>query len=523
MSRWTVSKTDLRKSTASAAVCRLRATRVLCLAALIANLLMESAVAQSQAEARVAVVIGNAAYSAAPLVNPTNDARAVSVALKDMGFVVIEVRDASKDQMKTAIAQAASALKGRNGVGMLYFAGHGLQVDWHNYLVPVDAHINSADDVRAQTVDIQVVIDAFRIAGNRLSIVVLDACRDNPFIESAGGKGLAYMDAPTGTLLAYATAPGNVAEDGDAGAGNGLYTHHLVREIRQPGIKVEDVFKRVRLQVRKQSAGRQVPWESTSLEDDFYFDPTIQVVTQSDAEATAREEADWSRIEKSMRPDDFAGYLRKYPKGMFIGDAQSYLEQLVALHARGVKSLPDVQNRHAIGDAFGYDSIDGYTKLVTPVLLRVTYADDDRVEFDHGSVVQTQTGDVLRDTLGRHDPARVDAPADLAIGRTWRSTYTTLPWRGARMNVYCDNKVVSFEEISVPAGTFKAFKIERAGEGNGAGLPSFKITTWIDPTTMIAVRDDMITRYWGRIDTWRSLQLVSIKRVKRRMQPAGGS
>jgi len=301
-----------------------------------------------------------------------------------------------------------------------------------------------------------------------------------------------------------------------------LYTHHLVREMRRPGIKVEDVFKRVRLQVRKQSAGRQVPWESTSLEDDFYFDPTMRVVTQSDAEATARENADWARIENSMRPSDFAAYIHRYPTGMFLEEAQSYLDQLRALYARGVGKLPDVRNRFTIGDELEYESIDGYTKLATPVLLRVTFADNDRVEFNNGSVVQTQTGGVLRDAMGKNEPARLDSPADLAVGKTWRSTYGVLSRRG-QMEVNCDNKVVAFEEVSVPAGTFKAFKIERAGDSAGWGLLLFKITTWIDPTTMVTVRDDVQTRFGGRIDLWRSLQLVSVKRVKRRMQPANPS
>lgn len=500
-----------------------RAALLLCVAALFSLFASNRSEAQTQAETRVALVIGNGAYPKAPLANPTNDAKAVGMALRDMGFGVIEIHDASKDQMKTAIAQVARALKGRNGVGMLYFAGHGLQVDWHNYLVPVDARIQSADDVRAQTVDIQVVIDAFRLAGNRLSIVVLDACRDNPFTGGAGGKGLASMDAPTGTLLAYATAPGNVAEDGDASAGNGLYTHHLVREIRQPGIKVEDVFKRVRQQVRKQSAGRQIPWESTSLEDDFYFDPTIQVVKQVDAEASARENADWARIEKSMRADDFAGYLHRHPKGVYIEEAQVYLDQLRALSARGVAKLPDVNNRFTVGDELEYESIDGYTKLLTPVLLRVTFADNDRVEFNDGRFISTQSGSVLRDSLGRHEPARVDTPADLGIGKTWRTTYTTTPGRGPKMDAYCDHKVVAFEDVSVPAGTFKAFRIEREGQGNGVGVPTFKITTWFDPTTMLIVREDMLNRYYGRIDIWRSHRLVGTKRVKRRMDPASPS
>ena len=137
-------------------------------------------------------------------------------------------------------------------------------------------------EVPQQTVDVNLVMDAFKVSGARMNILVLDACRDNPFSKNASGKGLAQQDAPSGTFLAYATAPGNVAEDGDAGSGNGLYTQYLLEELRKPA-SIENVFKRVRLNVRKQSNGRQIPWESTSLEEDFYFNDGVKF-TYSPAE-----------------------------------------------------------------------------------------------------------------------------------------------------------------------------------------------------------------------------------------------
>ena len=176
-----------------------------------ALLALSCAQAQAPTDLRVALVIGNAAYADAPLVNPSNDARAMSATLKGMGFAVIEARDASRAQMEQAIAKTREALNGKGGVGMLYYAGHGLQLDWHNYLVPIDARLATAADVALQTVDLQQVVDAFKAAGNRMNIVVLDACRDNPFAATSSGKGLAPLDAPPGTFLAYATAPGNVA------------------------------------------------------------------------------------------------------------------------------------------------------------------------------------------------------------------------------------------------------------------------------------------------------------------------
>lgn len=248
--------------------------------------------AQAPFDVRVALIIGNSAYPGnMALVNPANDAQAMADVLKRLGFTVIELRDGNKAQMSSAIVKVSEALKGKQGVGMLYYAGHGLQLDWRNYMVPVDANLKTAADVQQQTIDLSSVVDIFKAAGNRMNIVVLDACRDNPFGgNTSSAKGLAQLDAPPSTFLAYATAPGNVAEDGDEKTGNGLYTQYLLQELKRPTAKIEDVFKRVRLNVRKQSQGRQIPWESTSLEDDFFFnDGAKYTIKPEDLERMAAE------------------------------------------------------------------------------------------------------------------------------------------------------------------------------------------------------------------------------------------
>lgn len=236
-----------------------------------------STVAQAPLDVRVALVIGNAAYQNIPaLGNSTNDAKSMATVLRKLGFGVVEVVDGSKDQMGKAIDQMQTMLKGKQAVGMLYYAGHGLQLDWHNYMVPVDAKLNQAADVPKQTIDIENVIDTFKRSATRMNIIVLDACRDNPFAgKASSGKGLAQLDAPPGTYLAFATSPGNVAEDGDETSGNGLFTQFLLKELQKPA-RIEDVFKRVRLQVRQKSQGRQIPWDSSSLEDDFAFNDGVK-------------------------------------------------------------------------------------------------------------------------------------------------------------------------------------------------------------------------------------------------------
>jgi len=221
-------------------------------------------------QSRVALVIGNAAYKESPLINPVNDARALGAALRAAGFEVIELHDQGSAAMRRATREFGEKLRGKDA-GLFYFAGHGVQVRGRNYLVPVDADIKYEDEIEDQSVEIGLVLAKMESAKARVNLVILDACRNNPFARSnrSAQNGLAAMEAPIGTLVAFATSPGQVASDGMKG--NGLYTSYLVREMTQPGLKVEDVFKRVRASVRLASAGRQIPWENTSLEGDFYF------------------------------------------------------------------------------------------------------------------------------------------------------------------------------------------------------------------------------------------------------------
>jgi hypothetical protein len=495
-------------------------------AALAASLYLVPVQAQTAAEARVAVVIGNAAYPTAPLLNTVGDAIAVASALREAGFSVIELTDGSKAQMQEAVDRAAAALRGRSGVGLFYFAGHGVQLDWHNYLVPVDAQLSSATELRASALNLQAVIDAFRIAGNRVSVVVLDACRDNPFADGAGGRGLAQMDAPPGTLLAFATAPGRVAEDGNPINGNGLYTHHLVREMRRPATKVEDVFKRVRVQVRKDSQGRQIPWESTSLEDDFFFDPAVRVTTLADDDrsravsaAIARERAEWARVRRSKNPGDFVDFLARQNSGEFAETAELRLQELKQLIARAKPGepirLPDANNRYATGDAFTYLNVDGFTQLENTFTWRVTFADDERAEFSNGEVL-TQAGATMRDARGfRYDPPRQNLVAGLEPGKAWRSEFKTWRDRSPLASGRWDYTVAGMETLSVPAGSFETYRIEISGEATQGTLATHKGTYWIDAQSLVPVRMDMMVRYGGRIDQFFSLRLSSRKRAPR--------
>ncbi len=282
---------------------------------------------------RIALVIGNTRYRDAPLKNPVNDAKAIAGELQQTGFRVNLQLDAGRTQMSGAIQSFTDELAKTKGVGLFYYAGHGAQLAWRNYLIPVDAAIEKLEDMRERTVELAALLQGLHKASNPMNVIILDACRDNPFGTRVPteAKGLSQFDAPPGSLLAYATSPGNTAGDGDGA--NGLYTENLLRELKVPEAKIEDVFKRVRLAVRRRSEGQQIPWESTSLEDDFYFVPPKQAkkLSEEEAEKQFEEElANWEKIKDSKEPEPLEEYLRKYPSGKCSELAQFKLDRLLA-------------------------------------------------------------------------------------------------------------------------------------------------------------------------------------------------
>ncbi len=251
---------------------------------------------------RRALVIGNSRYVFGTLANPGNDARAIADQLKAIGFQVTLGVDLPQSDMMAAIRAYGESLAREKPIGLFYFAGHGMQLSWRNYLFPVDAKVDRLEDVQARCVDVNAVIDGIAKATNPMNVVILDACRDNPFERNLQQKGLSQLDAPPDTLLAYATAPGNVASDG-AGE-HGLYTENLLREMKVPDTKIEDVFKRVRLAVRRTSNGQQIPWESTSLEQDFYFLPPKKLKKEAEEEREREfkaQQALWEKVQEEEK------------------------------------------------------------------------------------------------------------------------------------------------------------------------------------------------------------------------------
>jgi len=289
---------------------------------------------------RFALVIGNTRYAEAPLRNPGNDAKAISGELRQLGFKVDLQIDAVRAQMADAIQAFSNELAKSKGVGLFYYAGHGAQLAWRNYLIPVDAVIERLEDMRDKTVELNSLLQGLVKARNPMNVIILDACRDNPFGTKVPTeqKGLSQFDAPPGSLLAYATSPGNTAGDGEGA--NGLYTENLVHELKVPEAKIEDVFKRVRLKVRLKSEGQQIPWESTSLEEDFYFQPPRQArkLSEEELEKQFEEElAIWEKIKGAKEPAPIENYLQSYPSGKFSELAQFRLNRLLAQREAAVQ------------------------------------------------------------------------------------------------------------------------------------------------------------------------------------------
>jgi carboxyl-terminal processing protease len=318
---------------------------MLCAAALAVAALAPGAAA----EPRVALVIGNSAYKNGglpALPNPANDAKLMAQTLKSVGFDVVEAEDATQADMKSAIKQFSDKLSaaGPQGTGLFFYAGHGVQVAGENYLIPVDAVINKEADVDLAAVSATTVMKQMDFAGSAVNIIILDACRNNPLSNGARGitRGLAEMQSsPRGSFIAYSTAPGSTAADGDGK--NSPYTKALAETIQEPGLSISDVFQEVRTKVLAATGNTQTPWDSSSLTGRFYFKPptgdqlasvTPQAPTTPSTgsvvgdEQLATEKLFWDSVKDSGDPESIQLYLNKYPNGYFVDAANAKLAAL---------------------------------------------------------------------------------------------------------------------------------------------------------------------------------------------------
>jgi hypothetical protein len=427
---------------------------------------------------RVALVIGNGSYSEAPLANPVNDARAMAKALEAAGFKVTMRENLDQRALLSSLREFGDSLR-TGGTGLFYFAGHGMQIKGRNYLVPIGAAMQREDEVAYNAVDAQVVLDKMEAAGNEANIVILDACRNNPFGRSSRSaqSGLAQMDAPVGTLLAYATAPGLVASDGQGS--NGLYTQHLLQAMAQPGKKLEDVFKQVRSNVRRDSQGKQIPWESTSLEGDFYFTaPSVPPVDP----VLAVEVALWDAVKNSNVAVELRAYLSRYPAGKYAAAAKARLLKLNGPTEATVVTAsapPPASTGFALGDRWRYQVVDKYKK---EVVRNVQYKVDKLLpngdmEWNGGAITTTAKGNFRSDANATWEtrdfvPEQSLVPHELRVGykqdvRFLQSAKRKADGYQLKEEHTGSLEVTAREKVTVPAGEFTAYRIERVTQFDG--------------------------------------------------------
>ncbi|MFZ2158197.1 MAG: caspase family protein [Bradyrhizobium sp.] len=297
-------------------------------------------------EQRVALVIGNSNYrNVAQLSNPANDAKAVAQLLNAAGFDVISATDLSHNEMIQVVQDFSGKIAGRgpNTVAMVYYAGHGVQLAGENYLVPVDARISSEPDLVNGSVRLVDVMATLETIPSRMRIVILDACRNNPFPSlNEAGRGLAIVDAPNGSIVAYSTAPGTEALDGTGD--HSPYAAAFLRLAHEKNLPIEQLFKRIRLDVNNSTDGRQTPWESSSLTRDFYFfgdtavaatrvpvpQKAVQVADNLPSRAT-RQAYDYVLAENSV--EHYQEFIRLYPHDPLCDRIRALLGSLVQAKA----------------------------------------------------------------------------------------------------------------------------------------------------------------------------------------------
>ena len=447
-----------------------RCVRSLALGVLAAAVAATATLAASAPESRHALVIGNGAFQDAPLPNAVNDARDMAQSLTRSGFAVVVLEDVDLVRMARALRDFGDRIT-KGGVGLFYFAGHGLQVKGRNFLVPAGASIEREDEVAFQALDVNAVLEKMDSARNRSNFVILDACRNNPFGKSfrLAAQGLAPMDAPPNTLIAFSTAPGSVASDGTGR--NGLYTQHVLAQLEVPGLKVEDVFKRARAAVRAASGGAQVPWENTSLETDFYFRAPPPAAKPASAARA---------LQVAFAKPSATAPRRAEPPSLSPGDRWTY---------RRI----DVSTGESRSSRYEIATIEGREVLGVSA---------DR--FDTEWALLFSKGDGLR-----FEPRAPRMVWPMALGAEAKVEYRVLGSKDyPEWTVEATIRVVGLERVTVPAGSFDTFRVEVSGRyhqtrANGrSGSGTFKNVYWYSPEVKREVLRELESVKWdGSIES----------------------
>lgn len=469
--------------------------------AVVGLLSLSPALAQAPGDVREALVIGNSAYFGAPLANPVRDANAMADALRAQGFRVAVLSDATQAQMRDALAALGQRLSGRAGVGWVYFAGHGVQVDDTNLLLPVDARVGREADLRTESVALDDAIAVLRHAGTRLGVLVLDACRDNPFKPREALAGLAPRDPPVGMLIGYATEPGNVAQDGAEG-GNGLYTRQLLDELKRGGSSLDDVFKRVRYGVWRVSRATQIPSYVNGAEEPFSMQTGFARPVDDRSERAAafdRERAHWNRIKASRDAMDFFAFIDAYPHSSLSELAQAQLERLarramLAQGRRGEAVLSPADDRFRAGDSYRMElRRPGHPALAFTIDVQEVRDEVARYANVFGNGVggeSTVAGAVVADGVSTFDPPYVLVPGgEYQVGKRWTGrSLRRLNATGRAEWMDYSGWVRGREIVEVPAGRLETYRVEIEWQYESG--PKTRTTYWVQPQWGIGVRTD---------------------------------
>ena len=417
-----------------------RLMRLLVLTGIVSVMLASLASAQPKAERRdlvagaekrVALVVGMSRYQfITALDNPKNDARLIANTLKGLGFSLVgggAQFDLDKPAFDRAVQSFGQQVAGAD-VALFYYAGHGLQVRGTNWLVPITANPSREADVDFQMVDASLVLRQMESAGTRLNLMILDACRNNPFggrgLRATAG-GLAQMQAPEGTLISYATQPGNVAADGNDG--NSPFTKALAQTMSRPGLDVFKLFNEVGLQVKRTTGGAQQPWVSNSpIDGDFYFvgvpaGSTVTVQTPNVLRPTApapSAEAEllfWQSIANSTDPADFDEYVAKYPDGRFSGLAQRRGAALAAASAKPSPAALVPAPQQAALPAGGQQSIGRVTENY-PEYGYLVFQTTSNIQPGGAVMVRSTSGEMLQLRVEKRRGDQVSATGTFAKG-----------------------------------------------------------------------------------------------------------
>jgi hypothetical protein len=481
-------------------------------------------------ENRVALVIGNSAYRTSPLKNPVNDAHAMASKLQTLGFDVIERDNLTQRQIGSVLRAFRAKLK-PGSVALFFYAGHGVQVKGSNYLPTIDADIASEDDVPLQSMNLNQVLELMEEAKTRMNLVFLDACRNNPYATNfrSASTGLSKVNAPSGTLISFATRPGSVAADG--GGKNGIYTEKLLSNMDMP-LPIEQILKNVVSGVRAATKGRQEPWMEGSIEGDFYFVPGAALAMETPI--LNMELAYWNSARKSGDRHDYELYLNKFPNGSFAEVAQLKLatikreedvkpEKKPYVIETKVESKieptiePEIKpltNRFGftIGDRYSMRQIDrnrrGLVVSTLDIVIGTIQKDGTLVSVDRLVTLKAdgtpQRITNIDGTYNEWSDGYTDrvASENLAIGYkqnvSWTRRYKQFEGEGDEKHTGTI-EVVGMEMVKVPAGQFKAYKIVRktsfTGNRNWIAVGAYKgkalFTSWFVPALHTIVASEI--------------------------------